>query len=235
MVTDRFGRDEPGVNFMTGDSLQVGSVSVPLQQTYGGEDFPRVLRCESRSPTLEDVVDWIGSRRDELREQAETHGAILFRDFPLNTPEDFDRFIGAFELENFPYEESLSNAVRVNFTPRVFSANEAPADVTIYLHHEMAQTPIYPSNLFFFCQQPADEGGATPLCRSDILFEQMLDRCPDFAKDCEAKGLRYTGVMPSGNDATSNTNRETQTGTPTICNTNRDTHNLPTPAPKYIC
>ena len=38
---------------------------------------------------------------------------------------DFDRFIAAFELENFPYEQSLSNAVRVNYTPRVFSANEA--------------------------------------------------------------------------------------------------------------
>jgi len=195
---------------MASESMKVRSVAVPDQQTFGGDVFPLVLHCDTRSLTLDDVVSWIGSRRDELQEQVETHGTILFRGFPLKTVEDFDRFIAAFELENFPYEESLSNAVRINFTPRVFSANEAPADVTIYLHHEMAQTPIFPSKLFFFCRQPADEGGATPLCRSDILFEQMLIRCPDFARDCEEQGLRYTGVMPSENDATSGMGRSWQ-------------------------
>jgi hypothetical protein len=48
------------------------------------------------------------------------------------------------------------------------------------------------------------------LCRSDILFEQMLVRCPEFARDCEEKGLRYTGVMPSENDATSGMGRSWQ-------------------------
>ena len=195
---------------MTSESVEVCNVSVPHQQTFGGDVFPLALRCEAPAPTLDDVVDWIGSRRDALQEQVQTHGAILFRGFPLKTVDDFDRFISAFEFENFPYEESLSNAVRINFTPRVFSANEAPADVAIYLHHEMAQTPIFPGKLFFFCRQPADEGGATPLCRSDILFEQMLIRCPEFARDCEEKGLRYTGVMPSEDDATSGMGRSWQ-------------------------
>ena len=74
-------------------------------------------------------------------------------------PEDFDRFVAAFKLPNFPYEKSLSNAVRINRTPRVFTANEAPPSVTIFLHHEMAQTPVYPSKLFFFCEKPADAPG----------------------------------------------------------------------------
>ena len=39
---------------------------------------------------------------------------------------------------------------------------------SLELHHEMAQTPLYPSRLFFFCEQPAAEGGATPICRSDV-------------------------------------------------------------------
>ena len=77
---------------------------------------------------------------------------FLFRGLPLNSPEDCDAFVAAFGLTNFPYIESLSNAVRVNWTERIFSANEAPPDVTIYFHHEMAQTPIYPAKLFFFCQ-----------------------------------------------------------------------------------
>jgi hypothetical protein len=90
--------------------------------------------------------------------------------------------------------------VRVNRTPRVFTANEAPPDVAIYLHHEMAQTPVYPSKLFFFCEQPAATGGATPLCRSDVLWERLSERRPDFARDCEQKGLRYSNVMPPADD-----------------------------------
>jgi hypothetical protein len=51
--------------------------------------------------------------------------------------------------------------------------------VAIYLHHEMAQTPIYPSRLFFFCEQPATEGGATPICRSDVLWERLAALRPE--------------------------------------------------------
>ena len=129
---------------------------------------------------------------------------------PLTTAEDFDRFVTAFDWPNFAYDESLSNAVRVNRTPRVFTANEAPPTVTIFLHHEMAQTPIYPSKLFFFCEQPAEEGGATPLCRSDILWRKLAERCPAFARDCATKGLRYTNVMPNVNDIGSGMGRSWQ-------------------------
>ena len=84
-----------------------------------------------------------------------------------------------------------------------FSANEAPADVTIFLHHEMAQTPFYPSKLIFFCQVAAGQGGATPVCRSDILWERLKAEHGMFAADCETKGLRYTNVMPGEADTES--------------------------------
>jgi hypothetical protein len=155
-------------------------------------------------------LDWVRASRDELQQLAKRHGALLFRAFPLSSAEDFDAFVAAFDLPNFPYYESLSNAVRVNWTERVFSANEAPPEVTIYLHHEMAQTPFFPAQLFFFCQQPADEGGQTPICRSDLLFERLAKRCPQFARDCREKGLQYSNVMPSQNDAQSGMGRSWQ-------------------------
>jgi hypothetical protein len=185
----------------------VEPISVPGQQTHHGRVFPLALACQSPDLSLAAACDWLRPRRGELLAQASQHGAILFRGFPLATPQDFDAFIGAFELKNFPYEESLSNAVRIVKTPRVFTANEAPPHVNIYFHHEMAQTPIYPSRLFFFCEQPASSGGATPLCRSDILWEKLAERCPQFARDCETKGLKYTNVMPTDNDPTSGMGR----------------------------
>jgi alpha-ketoglutarate-dependent taurine dioxygenase len=188
-------------------ALSVRSVRIPGQHSYGGRPFPLVLECQDLAATLAAACDWIAARKDELLAQASQHGAILFRGFPLATDQDFDAFVAAFGLPNFPYDESLSNAVRVNRTPRVFTANEAPPTVNIYFHHEMAQTPMFPARLLFFCEQPAAEGGATPLCRSDVLWERLSERCPQFCRDCEAKGLKYTNVMPSENDPTSGMGR----------------------------
>jgi hypothetical protein len=192
---------------MSANTIDMKPVSIPGQQTEYDYAFPLALQCATSGATLAAATDWIRAHRDELLKKSEQHGAILFRGLPLNSPEDCDAFVAAFGLTNFPYIESLSNAVRVNFTERIFSANEAPPDVTIYFHHEMAQTPIYPAKLFFFCQTAAEEGGETPLCRSDVLFERLAERCPKFAKDCEAKGLRYSNVMPSDNDPKSGMGR----------------------------
>jgi hypothetical protein len=188
---------------------RIARIELAGQQQYGGEPFPLALACESADLDLATMSHWLQARREELLAASATHGAVLFRGFPLQTPQDFDAFVAAFDLPNFPYEESLSNAVRIVKTPRVFTANEAPPSVTIFLHHEMAQTPIYPSRLFFFCEQPAAEGGATPLCRSDVLWEIVESEFPSFA-DCIEKGLRYSNVMPAENDLASGMGRSWQ-------------------------
>jgi alpha-ketoglutarate-dependent taurine dioxygenase len=185
--------------------------SVPAGRTsFPESDFPVIEDNDAQRTTLQETVAWVEARRDALAQTLARTGAILFRGFPLHTAGEFDAFVTAFGWPNFPYEESLSNAVRLNRTPRVFTANEAPSEVTIFLHHEMAQTPVYPSKLFFFCEQPAQTGGATSLCRSDRLWEQLAQRCPAFARDCERKGLRYAHTMPAQNDPGSGMGRSWQ-------------------------
>ncbi len=189
--------------------MTITPISIPNQQTHFGQGFPLALECQTRI-ALDQARAWIAEHRQELLNKSSEHGAILFRGFPLASAEDLDSFIAAFELPNFPYEESLSNAVRINKTPRVFTANEAPPTVTIFLHHEMAQTPIHPSRLFFFCEKPAESGGATPICRSDVLWERLAQKHPAFARDCQTKGLKYSNVMPPANDANSGMGRSWQ-------------------------
>lgn len=191
-------------------SLDVAEFSVPGQRFDDGTAFPLALECRSADVSLDSAVAWIAEHADELVRQAAEHGVVLFRGFPVVTDRDFDRLVAAFGLPNFRYEDCLSNAVRVVKTERVFTANEAPPDVRICLHHEMAQTPLYPSKLFFFCEKTAESGGATPLCRSDILFERLSTEFPQFARDCTDKGLRYSHVMPAANDAASGMGRSWQ-------------------------
>lgn len=189
---------------MTSFSLQ--EITLDKQQHH--EDvFPLVYAMEDSSPTLTQVYDWVGENKERLLEQLSRHGAILFRGLPVNSDVDFDGVIQSFGLKNFTYAESLSNAVRRNRTERVFTANEAPASVSIFLHHEMAQTPIYPSKLFFYCEQAAESGGATPLCRSDVLLNELAKQVPKFVAACAEKGVRYSNVMPGIDDLESGQGR----------------------------
>lgn len=191
--------------------MQVTELKIDgIRNDDNSSDFPLILACETPDASLADVSHWIAEHRDSLDAKASQHGAILFRGFPVTTDQDFDEFVAAFGFANFTYKDSLSNAVRTNRTERVFTANEAPPDVSIFLHHEMAQTPIYPGKLFFFCEKAAEQGGATPLCRSDVLFERMQKQLPDFAADCVSKGLLYSHVMPAADDAASGMGRSWQ-------------------------
>lgn len=177
------------------------------QLNFDDSVFPSVILNSAGFDTIEATNEWIKQHKTELEAELSNSGAILFRGFPVDSAETFDAFSAAFGYPSFTYKESLSNAVRINFTERVFTANEAPKDVEIYLHHEMAQTPISPEKLFFFCNSAADQGGATPICRSDQLFKALQSELPELAKQFENKGLKYTTHMPAMNDAASGQGR----------------------------
>jgi len=162
--------------------------------------FPCIVENQHKFGSSTDLATWIKENIDELEAELARSGAVLFRGFPITNAEEFDHFSAAFDYQSFTYQESLSNAVRINFTKRVFTANEAPKDVEIYLHHEMAQTPVSPDKLFFFCKSAADQGGATPLCRSDQLFSELKRRNPELAMQFADKGLKYTTHMPAEDD-----------------------------------
>ncbi|MEM7280661.1 MAG: TauD/TfdA family dioxygenase [Pseudomonadota bacterium] len=181
-------------------------ISVKKQQDYPSGVFPLVIG-PSAQQSLSDTLSHIQEHRTEMLSQLAIHGALLFRGFEVNSPTDFDRVITAFDLENFTYANSLSNAVRVNITERVFTANEAPSSVTIFMHHEMAQTPVFPSKLFFYCEIAPESGGETPICRSDILLERLESVHPDFVSKCDRLGVKYSNTMPNEDDPNSGLGR----------------------------
>lgn len=190
--------------------LDIQVVRAPFQKEIDGVVFPQILACRSAGATLADATAWIHEHRADLDRQLGIHTVLVLRGFPLRTAEDFDAVVQAFGYPGFTYKESLSNAVRVNRTERVFTANEAPCTYNIQLHHEMAQTPIFPSKLFFFCEKAAEKGGATPVCRSDALYDALCREVPQFMHDCETKGLKYRNNMPGVDDPSSGLGRSWQ-------------------------
>lgn len=138
-----------------------------------------------------------GPSKTAVSDLINTHGFVLFRGYDIKSDSDFHRFIESFGLDNFKYADSFSNAVRHNRTERVFTANEAPPSVEIFLHHEMAQTLTFPGALFFFCEEAAQSGGATPVCRSDLTLKTLETNNPGFVAKLREVGVKYRNSMPS--------------------------------------
>jgi alpha-ketoglutarate-dependent taurine dioxygenase len=161
------------------------------------DPFPIVIVNDGSVTTLSEAVDWIESHLEDLKRELDCTGALLFRGFPITDTQDYDTFFSAFGYRKFTYRESLSNAVRINFTEKVFTANEGPRDVAIYIHNEMAQTPIYPNVISLFCQSAAEHAGETMLCRSDRIYEGLLALEPELTVKLERVGIKYTTRMPA--------------------------------------
>ena len=172
--------------------------------------FLQELEGDDELTTLTSAQYWVKENKISIEAQLKEYGAVLFRNLPIENAEDFDCFISAFNYTTFTYEESLSNAVRINKTDKVFTANEAPKEIEIFLHHEMAQTPIYPKNIFFFCKSASLHGGETPLCRSDHLYAALLDEDPNLIMKFEENGVIYNSVMSNGDELASGQGRSWQ-------------------------
>ena len=154
--------------------------------------------------------DSAATEQSQIKAQLAREGAILFRGLGIQSAEAFDRFSYQFGYRDFSYQASLSNAVRINLTPRVFTANEAPKELEIFLHHEMAQTPMPPDKLFFCCLSASESGGATPLCRSDYVARDLREEHPALFQAFDQRGLKYTTTMPADNDHASGQGRSWQ-------------------------
>jgi len=167
---------------------------------FSRDNFPSIIVNDGSITSLDQARSWISENLKILKKELSCSGALLFRGFPVTDAATYDSFFSAFEYKNFTYKESLSNAVRINYTDQVFSANEAPKHVEISLHNEMAQTPIFPNIISLFCEKTADSGGATVLCRSDVVYQKIAAAEPQLTAKLAEVGIRYTTIIPSGDN-----------------------------------
>jgi alpha-ketoglutarate-dependent taurine dioxygenase len=173
------------------------STSSPSSSPGSESEYESAGNTSSTSRTIStphDVVRFVRTYRTEIDHALNTVGAVLFRGFPLQTSEDFDTFVEAFEgWTDLSYDRSMSFAVRKRLTNRICTTNEGKSGGLVF-HHEQAQTPLWPSHVFFCCLLPAQpgDGGATGIVSSALVYEKLRAKYPTFCDQCEQYGVRYT-------------------------------------------
>ena len=101
------------------------NTKIPEQKFVNEKEFPLVFRPKSQV-SEEGFSDWLKSNKTSLREKLKEHGAILFRDCPVNTPDKFEQMLENSEFVNMPYVGGAAPRKQVTAN-RVITANEAPS------------------------------------------------------------------------------------------------------------
>lgn len=178
------------------------AVTLREERHYNGQVFPLALEWDSESRLTSSVVGWFQENKSKVEEDLRQHKAVLFRCADaISTYSDFSSVVEAIDFASMEYVGGA--AVRTQLTGRVFTANESPSSEVIPFHHEMAQTPLPPTHLFFYCEVPPASGGETPILISAEVCSKVEQLHPQFMRDLEDHGVQYVRYMPEFDDPTS--------------------------------
>ncbi|MBW4649607.1 MAG: amino acid adenylation domain-containing protein [Kastovskya adunca ATA6-11-RM4] len=156
-----------------------------------GETLPLVVQPTDGEI---DFVDWAKSDREFIETQLLKHGAILFRGFSVNSASEFETVAQAICPELFGEYGDLP---REGVGGKVYASTPYPADKAILFHNESSHLQRFPLKIWFFCVQPAQQGGETPIVDCRKMY-QLLD--PKLREKLANKQLMYVRNYIEGLD-----------------------------------
>lgn len=195
MQTDSKKKKIPFKNYGKG----VKPVFIEGIKIVNGNHLPLVLSPTDTINKPEELLYYVKKEKETLLQLLNINGAILLRGWGKSTPKIFSDIANEFNMNN-NFDMSCSAGPRLEVSPGVFTANEAPPSDSIPFHHEMAQCEKPPAIVIFFCVTPTKVGGRTPLISSNLVAEYFLDKFPESAKKILLKKVRYVRILPEITD-----------------------------------
>ncbi|HXZ08366.1 MAG TPA: TauD/TfdA family dioxygenase [Paraburkholderia sp.] len=99
------------------------------------------------------------------------YGGVLLRGFDALGAGGLDRFVSTFGQPLLSYE--FGSTPRSKIEKGVYSSTEYPADQWIDQHNEQSYTLKWPASIWFYCDIAAQQGGATPVADSRIVYQRL--------------------------------------------------------------
>ena len=157
-----------------------------------GEKLPLVIR-----PRIEglNLSVWLGDHRQLVESRLLEHGGLLFRGFEIDSVARFEEAARAVTSDLLDYQERA--APRREVGQKIYTSTEFPADQWIPLHHEMSYSHNWPTKLWFYCVQPAEQRGRTPLVDDRRVFGRID---PATRRSFLEKGVMYVRNYGEGVD-----------------------------------
>jgi alpha-ketoglutarate-dependent taurine dioxygenase len=142
--------------------------------------------------STQSLASYIRNHQFELLQLVRANGAILFRDFRLDDAKHFK--ILAQRLVPHLVRYIGGDAPRAMAETAVYDSTSLPPDQVIPMHNEKSYSNSHPETVFFYCAQPARQGGATPLLDGRLLLSRLS---PQLIDTFQRKKLKYIQNLPA--------------------------------------
>lgn len=152
----------------------------------------------SQGLAVEDMLSWYERERARLEQTLVRSGAILFRDFPVNSPEDFARVARTFSSGELIERYIPGVSQRSKLADGVFSSTEYPSHLTMPCHNEMSYTRDGPAKIFFWCAVAPEARGETPLVDLRNVVRRLS---PETANKFREKNVTHSRFFHCGDDS----------------------------------
>ncbi|HEV2801334.1 MAG TPA: amino acid adenylation domain-containing protein [Pyrinomonadaceae bacterium] len=141
-----------------------------------------------------DLAGWAKNNHALLQSQLHAHGALLFRNFKINSVAEFERSAAAMCPELFA---DYGDLPRAEVGKKVYGSTPYPADKAILFHNESSHLQSWPVRIWFHCVQAATEGGETPIVDCRRVYQILR---PELRERFERRGLMYVRNYTEGLD-----------------------------------
>ena len=194
-------------------SEQVTIGMIEESQVILGKPFPLVLvpknADKGEKVNFVQLQEYLQKHHTNVIKAASLYGAVMFKGFEIVTGEEWASVLYQSGLKEMNYVGGAAVRKLIVGTegqldnPQILTTNESPPSEPIPFHHELAQTPNPPSHICFYCSVNAAEGGSTPLIRSDLVYNFLIEKYPDFTNKLEELGCKYVRTVPEVDDPSS--------------------------------
>lgn len=146
------------------------------------------LVIEATKPiTFEETLEYIQENKDSIENKVLSFGGILLRGFPVDGAKCFNQIIDTLGLGK-PLNYVGGDTPRDKVQGKVYTSTEAPPSLMIPLHNEMSFIKNFPRHIYFYCDQPPQEGGETIIADARTIYQAVH---PNVKERFVKQGLKY--------------------------------------------
>ncbi len=149
-------------------SVELSPQSLVNTEYFDGTKLPLVIQPKVEGVNL---VTWTRANSEFIEQEILKHGSILFRNFRLDSLSNFELFASALSPSLMTYSERSSP--RTQLGAHVYTSTTHPPNQSIHLHNEHSYTLQWPMRLWFYCVQPAPQGGRTPIADTRNILRRI--------------------------------------------------------------
>lgn len=147
-----------------------GNDKVNMSLMNADVNYPLVLQ-----PAVDDVniFTWTKNNASLVEQHLLKHGALLFRGFNIYTVQAFESFVQSLQQDILTYAERSSPRKEVH--KNIYTSTEHPSEEYINMHNEHSYTNHWPLKIIFYCLQPSEHRGETPIADSRKVLQQLRE------------------------------------------------------------